>query len=97
MPVGSSFIMTINVCQIFVNYDVSSGVRCKDQVFGNWYVCNVIYTKAVNLWLINTYLLVEVFINSDGVSILGEGNVDCWMQIIGSRLGLSCKMVNYIL
>lgn len=31
MPVGSSFTMTINACQTSVNYDASSGARCKDQ------------------------------------------------------------------
>ncbi|STV95900.1 CFA/I fimbrial minor adhesin [Klebsiella michiganensis] len=39
--------------------------------------------------------LAEVFINSDGVPTLGEGNADCRTQTIGSRSGLSCKMVNY--
>ena len=37
----------------------------------------------------------RVFINSDGVPTLGEGNADCRTQTIGSRSGLSCKMVNY--
>ena len=36
MPVGSSFTMTINACQTSVNYDASSGARCKDQASGNW-------------------------------------------------------------
>ena len=34
MPVGSSFTMTINACQTSVNYDASSGARCKDQASG---------------------------------------------------------------
>ncbi len=54
MPVGSSFTMTINACQTSVNYDASSGARCKDQASGNWYVRNVTHTKAANLRLINT-------------------------------------------
>lgn len=73
MPVGSSFTMTINACQTSVNYDASSGARCKDQASGNWYVRNVTHTKAANLRLINTHSLAEVFINSDGVPTLGEG------------------------
>ncbi|ELI9282022.1 fimbrial adhesin EcpD, partial [Escherichia coli] len=97
MPVGSSFTMTINACQTSVNYDASSGARCKDQASGNWYVRNVTHTKAANLRLINTHSLAEVFINSDGVPTLGEGNTDCRTQTIGSLSGLSCKMVNYTL
>ncbi len=68
-----------------------------DQASGNWYVRNVTHTKAANLRLINTHSLAEVFINSDGVPTLGEGNADCRTQTIGSRSGLSCKMVNYTL
>ena len=94
---SGSFTMTINACQTSVNYDASSGARCKDQASGNWYVRNVTHTKAANLRLINTHSLAEVFINSDGVPTLGEGNADCRTQTIGSRSGLSCKMVNYTL
>lgn len=97
MPVGGSFTMTINACQTSLSYDASSGARCKDQASGNWYVRNVTHTKAANLRLINTNSLAEVFINSDGVPTLGEGNADCRPQTIGSRSGLSCKMVSYIL
>ena len=48
MPVGSSFTMTINACQTSVNYDASSGARCKDQASGNWYVRNVTHTLQTN-------------------------------------------------
>ncbi len=51
---------------------------------------NVTHTKAANLRLINTHSLAEV---STGVPTLGEGNADCRTQTIGSRSGLSCKMV----
>ncbi|MDM4208855.1 MULTISPECIES: fimbrial adhesin EcpD [Klebsiella] len=95
MSVGSSFSMTINACQTSVNYDASSGARCKDQASGSWYVRKVTHTKAANLKLINTNALAEVFINSDGVPTLGEGNADCRTQTIGTRSGLACKMVNY--
>ncbi|MBW5927771.1 hypothetical protein CFM96_03615 [Klebsiella michiganensis] len=95
MSVGSSFSMTINSCMTSVSYDASSGARCKDQASGYWYVRNVTHTKAANLRLINTHALAEVFINSDGVPTLGEGNADCRTQTIGTRSGLSCKMVNY--
>ncbi len=60
--------------QTSVNYDASSGARCKDQASGNWYVRNITHTKAANLRLINTHSRwPEVFINSDGVPTLGKG------------------------
>ncbi len=93
-------INTHSLAEVFINsdgVDASSGARCKDQASGNWYVRNVTHTKAANLRLINTHSLAEVFINSDGVPTLGEGNADCRTQTIGSRSGLSCKMVNYTL
>ncbi|HBR0931146.1 fimbrial adhesin EcpD [Klebsiella variicola] len=95
MSVGSSFSMTINACQTSVNYDATSGARCKDQASGSWYVRKVTHTKAANLRLINTNALSEVFINSDGVPTLGEGSTDCKLQDIAGRSGLSCKMVSY--
>lgn len=97
MSVGSSFTMTINACMTSISYDASNGGRCKDQDSGYWYVRTVTHTKAANLKLINTHALAEVFINSDGVSTLGEGNADCHMQTVGSLSGVSCKMVNYSL
>lgn len=95
MPVGSSFSMTINGCQTSVNYDASSGARCKDQQSGQWYVRKVTHHKSANLRLINTNALAEIFINSDGEPTIGEGNSDCKLQTIGAKSGLSCKMVNY--
>ncbi len=97
MPVGSSFSMTINACETSEAYDANNGGRCKDQASGDWFVGKVTHTKAANLRLINTHSLAEVFINSDGIPTLGEGNTDCRLQTIGSRSGLSCRMVNYTL
>lgn len=97
MLIGGSFTMTINSCQTSVAYDASKGERCKDQASGNWYIRDVTHTKAGHLRLINTHSLAKVFISSDGVPRLGESNVDCRTQTIGSRSGLSCKMVNYTL
>ncbi|VYU30134.1 hypothetical protein [Metakosakonia massiliensis] len=97
MPVGSSFSMTINACETSEAYDANNGERCKDQASGDWFVGKVTHTKAANLRLINTHSLAEVFINSDGIPTLGEGNTDCRLQTIGSRSGLSCRMVNYTL
>ena len=95
MSVGGSFSMTINTCQTSVKYDATTGARCKDQASGTWHVRKVTHTKAASLKLINTHALAEIFINSDGVPTLGEGNADCRTQTIGSLSGLSCKMVNY--
>jgi Mat/Ecp fimbriae adhesin len=97
LPVGDSFTMSINTCQTSVNYDASSGARCKDQASGAWYVRNVTQMKAAHMKLINTGALSEVFINSDGVPTLGAGSSDCTIQTIGSLNGLSCRMVNYSL
>ncbi len=71
----------------------ASAVKIRHQVTGT--SVTLLTPKAANLRLINTHSLAEVFINSDGVPTLGEGNADCQTQTIGSRAGLSCKMVNY--
>lgn len=97
MPVGGSFSATINSCQTSIRYDATNGERCKDQSSGTWYVRQVTHTKAAHLRLINTHSLQEIFINSEGVPTLGEGNGDCHPQTIGTRSGVSCKMVNYSL
>lgn len=93
--VGSSFSMTINVCRTTVKYDATTGARCKDQASGYWYVRKITDTKSGHLRLINTGSLAEVFINSDGIPTLGEGNIDCQAQTISTRTGVSCKLVNY--
>lgn len=95
MGVGSSLNMEINACTTNKSYNASGGERCIDQSSGNWYVREVTHTKGAHLKLINTHSLAEVFINSDGIPTLGEGNASCKMQTIGSRSGLSCKMVDY--
>ena len=95
MPVGATLTFTINTCQTSVIYDANKGERCIDQASGRWYVGEVTHTKAANLKLINTHSLAEIFINSDGVPTLGAGSADCQEQTIGSKTGLSCKMVNY--
>ncbi|WP_434664212.1 fimbrial adhesin EcpD [Klebsiella sp. MISC125] len=96
-PVGGNLTMTMNSCTTSVSYDANSGGRCKDQVSGTWYVRKVSHTKGGHLKLVNTNALAEVFINSDGIPTMGEGNADCRTQTIGTRSGLSCKIVNYIL
>lgn len=95
MATGSSFNMQINNCQTSVAYSASSGGRCQNQSTGTWYRRNVSHTKAAHLRFINTNAVSEVFVNSDGVPIIGEGNADCKTQTVGSRSGIMCKMVSY--
>lgn len=97
LSVGSTFSMVINSCQTEENYDATSGGRCKDQSSGNWYVRKVSHMKAAHLRLIETNALSQVFINSDGIPTLGDGNTDCRITTIKKDTGLSCKMVNYTL
>lgn len=97
LPVGGSVSMEINSCQTSDQYNASAGGRCKYQNNGSWHVRKVTHTKVSHLRLLNTNAMMEVFVNSDGVPILGEGNVNCRMQTIGSRSGISCKMVSYSL
>ncbi|MGL5388857.1 MAG: fimbrial adhesin EcpD [Serratia sp. (in: enterobacteria)] len=95
MGTGQSFGMQINGCQTNVVYNASNGERCQDQVRGNWYRRNVTHSKAAHLRFINTNAVSEVFVNSDGIPIIGEGNADCKNQTIGARSGIMCKMVSY--
>lgn len=97
MPIGGSFTMTINDCTTYDAYDATKGERCKDQATGYWYSRKVTHQKAGHLKLENTNALTEVFINSDGIPIIGDGSGDCKTMTIGSRTGLSCKMVKYTL
>lgn len=97
MPVGGTLSMTMNACQTTHSYDARTGGRCKDQPTGHWYVREVKHLKAATLRLINTNALSEIFINSDGIPTIGAGNMDCHLQTIGSKTGLSCKMVDYVL
>lgn len=97
MTVGSSLNFELNSCFTTVVYDANKGERCVDQASGTWYARNMAHVKAAHLRLINTNALTEVFINTDGIPTLGEGNSDCQMQTIGNRSGISCKMVNYTL
>nr|WP_260441636.1 hypothetical protein [Serratia fonticola] len=95
MGSGESFSMQINGCQTSIAYSASSGGRCQNQSSGTWYQRKVTHTKAAHLRFVNTNAVSEVFVNSDGVPIIGEGNADCRNQTIGSRSGIMCKMVNY--
>lgn len=97
MPVGDNFSMTINTCQTDVNYSPGAGERCVQMSSGQWYVRKVSFTKGAHLKFLNTNSLSEVFINSDGMPTIGEGNSDCKLQVIGSRSGLVFKMLNYTL
>lgn len=95
VPVGGSFSTTINTCTTSVQYDASSGARCKDQATGVWSAVKVTHQKGGHLKLENTNALTEIFINSDGVPIIGDGNGECRTMNIGTVSGLGCKMVKY--
>ncbi|CAI1572168.1 Uncharacterised protein [Serratia fonticola] len=95
MGSGESFSMQINGCQTSAAYSASSGERCKDQSSGTWYRRTVTHAKAAHLRFINTNAVSEVFVNSDGIPIIGEGNADCRNQTVGARSGIMCKMVSY--
>ncbi|WBF47765.1 hypothetical protein OLD77_15715 [Serratia rubidaea] len=95
MAVGDVLSMQINACQTSVDYDAAAGERCKDQATGRWHSRNVQHGKAAHLRFVNTNAVSEIFVNSDGVPTLGEGNTDCRNMAIGSRNGIMCKMVNY--
>lgn len=95
--VGSNFTMTINTCTTAESYSAHFGQRCRNMASGNWYVRKVSYTKGAHLKFENTNGITEVFINSDGVPTLGEGNSSCYPLVIGKISGLACKMLTYSL
>lgn len=95
MGTGESLSMQINGCMTSIAYSASSGGRCQNQASGTWYRRTVTQTKAAHLRFINTNAVSEVFVNSDGIPIIGEGNADCKNQTIGTRSGIMCKMVSY--
>lgn len=94
MPVGSDFAMKINECTSVNSYDVNRGERCSSKGW-RWIETKFTYTKGAHLTLINTGNVDEVVINSDGVPEPGEGNANCHTQTIGTKSGLTCKVVNY--
>lgn len=95
MAVGDMLNMEINTCQTVNPYDASRGERCIDQTTGYWYAATMHHRKGAHMSLINTNSLSEIFINSDGIPLIGEGNSDCKTMTIGNKNGLACKMVNY--
>jgi len=97
MPLGSTLRFQMNSCETRDLYDATNGGRCIDQPSGTWIRRNLTHTKGGHIKLINTQALTEVFINSDGIPTISDGNGDCKMQTIDRRNGISCKMVNYTL
>lgn len=101
MSVGNSFSMVINTCQTPATYEATKGYRCKDQDKGIWEVRKVTHTKGANLKLFSTNSLAEIFISSDGIPSLGEGNANCKLVTLKpgptSRHadGVSCKVIDY--
>lgn len=97
MAVGDMLNMEINTCQTPDQYDAARGERCIDQKTGTWNAAVMHHRKGAHMSLHNTNSLSEVFINSDGIPLIGEGNSDCKVMTIGRKSGLACKMVNYTL
>ncbi|MDS0907601.1 hypothetical protein OSC03_11265 [Morganella morganii] len=97
MAVGDMLNMEINTCQTAAQYDATRGERCIDQKTGKWNAAVMHHRKGAHISLHNTNSLSEVFINSDGIPLIGEGNSDCKVMTIGRKNGLACKMVNYTL
>ncbi len=81
------FTMTHQCLPDLQNYDASGGARCKDRGLATGMFATSPIRKQY-LRLINTHSLAEVFINSDGVLTLGEGERHRRTQTIGSRSGL---------
>lgn len=92
---GERFSMLMNSCKTPDNYDATKGERCRDQRRGNWYQRRVKHRKMAHLLLTNTNAFTEVFISSNGVPIINEGNGECKAQVIGRLSGIMCKMMNY--
>ena len=97
MPVGGRLTMEMNGCQTPAKYNAAAGERCQDQDTGAWYGRKITHVKAAQLRLMNTNAMTELFVNSDGVPIIGEGNNACKMMTIGTKSGVMCKMVDYTL
>ncbi len=72
----------------------SEGATCRDKN-NTVHVTNITMTKTAHLTLKNSSNVDEIFINSDGVPTIAEGNTDCKLQTIGSVSGVACKMLNY--
>ncbi|MBW5408195.1 hypothetical protein ACISK3_15095 [Morganella morganii] len=94
---GSALELTVNICRTKEQYDAARGQRCKDQNSGEWLAGQITHIKDAHLRLNNTNSMSEVFINSDGIPLLGEGNTDCHTIVLNNKSGLVCKMVSYSL
>lgn len=99
MAVGERISFDIYTCEAYVGrtYDASKGERCKDLPAGGgeYRKHSASHVKAAHLRLSNTNAIAEVFISSDGNPIIGEGSIDCKMQVVSGLSGIMCKMVEY--
>ncbi len=79
--------MTINACQTSVNYDASSGARCRIRPPATgMFATSPIRKQQI---AVDKYPLAGGSIYQQRRSTaLGEGNADCRTQTIGSRSGL---------
>lgn len=97
IPVGGHIQFMLNDCSTSEQYDARAGQRCREMNTGDWHKRNLGFIKAGHLKLPSTVDATEVFIDSDGNPMLGEGSSGCNLQVVGGLSGLSCKMTQYML
>ncbi|CBG89662.1 hypothetical protein [Citrobacter rodentium] len=95
MPTGSSETYVFNRCYTSVNYDYSSGERCKDQNSGLWNYINYTLTKRGHLSLESTNAFQELWVASDGTPGIAKDSGYCELGIVDNNDGIICKMVKY--
>lgn len=95
MPTGSSETYVFNRCYTSVDYDYSSGQRCKDQSKGLWNYVNYTLTKRGHLSLVSTNAFQELWVASDGTPSITKDTGYCELGVVNGEDGVICKMVNY--
>ncbi len=95
VPTGSSETYVFNRCYTSVNYDYSSGQRCKDQSTGLWNYVNYTLTKRGHLSLVSTNAFQELWVASDGTPSITKDSGYCELGVVGGADGVICKMVSY--
>lgn len=90
--------LQLNFCYMDfkVDYDFVFGVCCKDFFSGGkWVYYMMNFEKVLYLILNSIGVMVEVWIVSDGMLSVNFGFELCQMGVVGSVLGIICKMVFY--
>lgn len=95
LTVGSSETLMLNFCRTQINFDYSSGARCKDQSSGNWYIRPYTLNKIGQLTLVSTNAFQELWIASDGTPSISKDSGYCELGTVSGTDGVICKMVAY--